>query len=465
MSLRQSSFIALRCLRRNRLQTLLTIASLMIGVGTLLATVAVGIGAQSSITSQVQAAGMNIILIHSGNFRAAREWRNSQIEDQPDNPLKNPAFTMQDDPEMLGGKGAATTLSLDDAAAIRALPKVQAVSAAMHDTMMATAGSATWVPQVRGEQAALIEIRRAWVLRHGRFFTAQEEAQSAPVAVLGSVAADHLFGTRNPVGESIALHGQSFRVIGVIASGSWMVPASQGDGQFDAIYLPAGTAQRLFGRTWLDDITLSTVSTGDVSVIVKEVQRFLRERHHLDKTMAADFTVMSQADQTITKGEAGRGDWARAIMDNAVSLDHVTLAQLGKKLETTGRTMSWLLASIAAVSLVVGGIGIMNIMLLSVTERTHEIGIRRAVGAQSGDVMEQFLIEAVLLSGCGGLLGIALGMVAAAMIAHMAHWATELSWPAIALSFTISTAIGVLFGFYPARQASRVDPMTALRYE
>ena len=261
----------------------------------------------------------------------------------------------------------------------------------------------------------------------------------------------------------ITIRGQRFRVVGVIASSSWMVPAYPGDGQFDAVYLPLGAAQHLLGRSYLDTITVSAVSAGDVTKLTSAISAELRRRHALNKTVASDFRVNSQADRIVARGL--RGDLTRAMSSNVASLDQVTLAQLSRTLESTGRTMSYLLASIAAVSLVVGGIGIMNVMMLAVTDRTREIGIRRAVGAQSHEVMQQFLIEATLLSGGGGVLGIMLGACASAMIGHVVHWAVELTWLSILGTFAISAAIGILFGFYPARQAARVVPMTALRYE
>ena len=479
----------------------------MIGVATVLAMVAVGSGAQHSISAQVRAAGMNIILVKSGNYRAQQQWTNigepeGPVAWHPDShvplvrdgvlrggmgsirlrlvqdglpgenggsggssqEMRNPTLTNKERPENLAGLGAATTLSLTDAADIRAMAGVQSVSGSVHENMRVVAGSSSWVPQVRGEQASLADIKRAWVFPHGRFFSAAEEAEQAPVAVVGSVAAKELFGDRNAVGESITMHGQSFRVIGVVASGSWMVASAPGDGQFDAVYIPVGAAQRLLERNYLDSITVSTLSTGDVARLTKAISAELRVLHHLTNTMPSDFTVQSQAHTAMSRGGM-RTDISKDMMSNTNILDQVTLAQLSKTLESAGRTMSALLASIAAVSLIVGGIGIMNIMLLSVTERTREIGIRRAVGAKSGDVMRQFLLEAVILSVGGGLLGIAVGAGASAMIAHLVRWSTELSWVAIAMSFTISAAVGIVFGYYPAQQASRVTPMTALRYE
>jgi putative ABC transport system permease protein len=508
LSVRKSSLIALRSLKRNRLQTLLTVVGMTIGVATVLAMVAVGTGARHSIANQVKAAGMNIIIVTSGNYRAAQQWTNigepeGPVAWHPDErfvPLvrdgvfrsdsgrlslrrvqdglqegggggatvgpqtQNPTITAKERPENLGGLGAATTLSLADAEQIRAMPGVQSVSGSVHENMRVLAGATVWIPQVRGEQASLADIRRAWVFPHGRFFTAAEEAAKAPVAVLGSVAAKGLFGDRNPMGETITLKGQGFKVIGVVASGSWMVASAQGDGQFDAVYVPVGAAQRLLERDYLDNITVSTESTGEVARLAKDISAEMRVLHHLNNKTPDDFTVMSQAHTAMNRGGM-RTDISKDMMSNTSILDQVTLAQLSKTLESAGRTMSALLASIAAVSLIVGGIGIMNIMLLSVTERTREIGIRRAVGAKSQDVMRQFLMEAVILSLVGGILGIVVGAGASALIAHMVKWSTELSLGAVALSFTISAAVGILFGYYPAQQASRVTPMTALRYE
>ncbi len=468
MSLRKSSAIALRALRRNRLQTILTTIGMTIGVATVLAMVAIGSGAQSSITSQVRAAGMNVILVKSGNYKAVQMFTNiGEAEDPPPPGVKeppNPIWKAQETPDTLQGAGGAHTLSLGDAAKIRALDGIQAVSGGLHDNINAQGGGNLWTTQVRGEQAALPEIRRAWVFVHGRFFNEKEESAHATVAVLGSVVAGRLFGTRNPVGETVAFRDHTYKVIGVVSSGSWMVPAVEGDGQFDAVYLPVETAQDLLHRTYLDTITVSTISTGDVTRMIAKITEGLRVWHHLDNQTAADFTVASQANTALTKGGL-RNDITRNLKSNTNSLDSMTLAELSKTLERASRTMTVLLGSIAAVSLIVGGIGIMNIMLLSVTERTREIGIRRSVGAKSHEVMQQFLLEAVMLSVGGGLLGILLGAGTSVMVARMIRWTTELSWISIVVSFTISAAIGILFGYYPARQASRVTPMTAMRFE
>jgi ABC-type antimicrobial peptide transport system permease subunit len=480
VDLRKSSLIALRSLRRNRLQTALTILGMTIGVGTVLVMVAVGTGAQTSILGQVRAAGMNVIVVTSGNYRMQQQWTSEGEAEEPaawspprqaiprlrliDDPQNNPIQRMERGVENLGGLGGATTLSLADAAAIASLPGIQAVSGGMHENAVATAGPISWLTQVRGEQATLPSIRRAWVLSHGRFFTPTEDRNGEPVAVLGSIVAAKLFADKNPVGERIELRGTSYKIVGVIASGSWMVPSAPGDGQFDAIYISVRAAQRLFGRSHLDTLTLATTSTGDVARMTKVVREELRNRHNLNSTLPDDFTVASQSRAAIARGGM-RTDISRAMVGNADGLDKVTLAQLSKTLEQAGRTMAVLLASIAAVSLVVGGIGIMNIMLLSVTERTREIGIRRAVGARSDEVMQQFLMEAVLLSLTGGVLGIVLGLSASNAVAHIVQWSTSISALSILFSFAVSAAVGIVFGYYPARQASRVTPMTSLRYE
>jgi putative ABC transport system permease protein len=493
LSYRKSSLIAWRALRRNRLQTGLTVLGMMIGVGTVLVMVAIGSGAQRSITGQVRAAGMNIIMVTSGNFRMQQQWTSQGEAEEPSawnpqqpqplqdgvyrpqsstyylrqtqtNPADNPIQQLEHGPDSLAGLGAATTLTLNDAAALATLHGVEAVSGGQHENASVIASGSSWFSQMRGEQATLPVIRRAWIMSHGRFFTKSEDAHADHVAVLGSVVSQRLFGTRDPTGERITVHGTPFQVIGVVASGSWMVPASAGDGQFDAVYVPVHTSQAALRRSNLDSITVASRSTGEVTHLTRQIVIDLRVRHHLNHKMADDFSVASQARTALAKGGM-RTDISRAMMGNADTLDKVTLAQLGKTLEQASRTMSVLLASIAAVSLIVGGIGIMNIMLLSVTERTREIGIRRAVGAQSAEVMQQFLCEAIILSLGGGLLGIAFGALASMMVAHAVQWSTELSWLAIVVSFTISAAIGILFGWYPARQASRVSPMTSLRYE
>jgi ABC-type antimicrobial peptide transport system permease subunit len=222
--------------------------------------------------------------------------------------------------------------------------------------------------------------------------------------------------------------------------------------------------QSLLNLSKLNDITVTTESTGDVTRVSKSVVSLLRMRHGIGANTPDDFTVASQASKALTKGGL-RPDVATAVTGNVAGLEKVTLDQLGKTLDKSSKTMTALLASIATVSLLVGGIGIMNIMMLSVTERTREIGIRRAVGARAKEVLLQFILESVTLSVAGGLLGIVIGVVAAMAISHAVQWSTSISPLAVVLSFGVSAAVGIFFGYYPAREASRVAPLTSLRFE
>ncbi len=462
-TLRKATSIAIQALKRNKLQTILTMIGMTIGVATVLTMIALGSGAQSAIQDQVKAAGMNIVNVTAGNFNMAQQWTNDgEVNEHPS--TNDPDLVMQRQGQYKAGRGAADTLSLEDAAVIAKLPGVQTVSPGVADNALVKSGNTSWFTRVHGEGPKLPNVRRAWVFPHGHFFTQADVDKAADVVVLGSLVADHLFGAENPVGKTVTLHDHDYRVIGVIASSSWMVPAVQGDDRFEAVYMPVTTGQNLLARHHLDSLTISTISTGDVTRVSKDVTNLLRERHHISTEMPDDFIVSSQSRKTLAKGGM-RSDITRAITGNANNLDEVTLAQLGKTLERASRTMTALLASIATVSLVVGGIGIMNIMLLSVTERTREIGTRRAVGARSVDVMHQFLMEAIVLSVGGGLLGIVTGIAVSGSITRFVQWSTSISPLSVAISFGVSAAVGILFGYYPAREASRVSPMTSLRYE
>jgi putative ABC transport system permease protein len=483
VQIRKSMTIALRALRRNRLQTLLTVVGMTIGVATVLAMIALGSGAQAAIQDQVRAAGMNVIVVTAGNYKMPQQWTSQGEAEEPtayrpDGPREqrprlvriggqpgtNPQQEMARRGENAAGLGAALTLTLEDAEAIAGLGNVQSVSGGVAENGAVLYGAASRYTRLHGESEGLPAIRRAWVFPHGRFYTRGEVQGAENVAVLGSVLSEKLFGPANPVGEHVTVRDTNFTVVGVVASGSWMVPAAEGDDQFDAVYIPVTTALRLLGRGSLSSLTVATSSTGEVNRVTKAIAALLRQRHGLRADQPDDFVVASQARRSLARGGM-RTDVTRAIMGNASNLDKVTLDQLGKTLDRASRTMTVLLASIASVSLLVGGIGIMNIMLLSVTERTREIGIRRAVGARSDEVMLQFLMEAVTLSLGGGLLGIVLGVVASVGITRAAHWSATVSPVAVVASFGVSAAVGICFGYYPARQASRVTPMTSLRYE
>jgi putative ABC transport system permease protein len=486
MALPTHCLIALRSLQRNKLQTTLTMLGMTIGVATVLTMISLGSGAQKAIQDQVKAAGMNMLVVTAGNYQARREKppddaielgalsgsrvRGAHLQMAAFHPEDDP-FAIHDHPtarQRLGdseaGLGAAATLTIADANAIRDVTAVQYVCEGVHENVHVVSGETRWFTRVHGDGVSLPNIRRSWTFVHGSFFSAREERRNDLVVVLGTIVSTKLFGTANPVGQTITVWKQPFKVVGVVSSSSWMVSPAEGDDQFDAIYIPVTTMQYLLNLSKLNDITITTQSTGDVTRVESIVTSLLRKRHNIGADQPDDFTVASQAAKALSSGGL-RPDVATAVTGNVNGLEKVTLDQLGKTLDKSSRTMSALLASIATVSLIVGGIGIMNIMLLSVTERTREIGIRRAVGARAHEVLVQFILESVTLSVSGGLLGILIGIVAAVAISRSVQWSTSISMMAILLSFGISAAIGIFFGYYPAREASRVAPLTSLRFE
>ncbi|MBI4484732.1 MAG: ABC transporter permease [Acidobacteria bacterium] len=507
MTIRSSFSIAIKALGRNKLQTGLTMVGMTIGVATVLAMIALGTGAEAAIEEQVRAAGMNLIIVTAGNYKLETEFdaggavepQASLREDElfPDQlsdrysgrlqsavyyPSGPPTVRLvahpEDDPmashdhptarmrlgDTSAGLGSASTLTAEDVEAIREIAGVQYVSGGVHENVHLMFDERKWFTRLHGSDLDLPLIRRAWTLKEGRFFNRTEQEKSAQVAALGVIAAEKLFGKEDPVGKTVKLWNQPFQVVGVVASNSYLVQASTGDDQFDAVYVPFTTVHRLLNLTMLNDITITAANTGDVTRIAKEVTDLLRFRHNIGLKDADDFTVSTQARKALASG-AMRPDVKRAIAGNAEGLDKVTLEQLAKTLDRASKTMTALLGSVAAVSLLVGGIGIMNIMMLSVTERTREIGIRRAVGARSGDVLVQFLIEAITLSVIGGLAGIVIGLAASGSIQRFMNWSTTVSPAAVMLAFGISAAVGIFFGYYPAREASRVLPIESLRYE
>ena len=502
-SFRTTLTIALRALRRNRLQTSLTIVGMTIGVAAVLAMIAIGTGAEAAIGDQIRAAGMNLIVVTAGNYKvkSTDDFGGGAVEPSaalaPERlalpPLESPdalwrrALSIveptllahpEDDPmekhdhptarQRLGdseaGLGSAATLTADDADAIRGIRGVQYVAEGLHQNAHVVAGSKRWFTRLHGTDLQLPLIRRAWTFRSGRFFNSSEQSRADQVVVLGTVAAERLFADENPVGKEVSIWKQPFRVVGVVTTTSWMVAPAAGDDQFDAVYVPFRTVHRLLNLAKLNDITITAASTGEVSRIMADVTRMLRARHGITDEKPDDFTVTTQARQALAKGGM-RPDVARAVVGNVSGLEKVTLEQLGKTLDRATRTMTALLAGIASVSLVVGGIGIMNIMLLSVTERTREIGVRRAVGARARDVRSQFLFEAVALSVTGGIAGIVLGLIAAGGLSRYLRWSTTISPGAVVIAVGIAAAVGIFFGWYPARQAARLDPIQSLRYE
>ena len=482
-SLRPSILIALRALSRNKLQTALTMVGITIGVATVLTMIALGSGAETAIEDQVRAAGMNTIIVTAGNYKAKTDDDAGAVEEQGNlledhRPFLVAMWHPEDDPmekhdhptasQRLGdteaGLGAAATLTAADADAIRKIKGVQNVSEGLHNNAHVVYGSKRWFTRLHGDVVSLPLIRRAWTFEHGRFFTRREEQKAEQVIVLGSIVSEKLFGAENPVGKKVMIYKQPFEVAGVVSSGSWLVAAAPGDDQFDAMYVPFTTVQRLLNLSKLNDITITTASSGDVTRVSKDITDLLRTRHGIGIKNPDDFTVTSQARQALAKGGM-RPEVARSVVGNVAGLEKVTLEQLGKTLDRASRTMTALLASVAAVSLLVGGIGIMNIMLLSVTERTREIGIRRAVGARATDVLRQFLMEAITLSVVGGLAGIVIGVIVADSISQWVRWSVSISAMSVILSFGVAASVGIFFGYYPARQAARVAPIESLRYE
>jgi hypothetical protein len=457
-----------------------------------LAMMAVGSGAQQSIEQQVRAAGLNQITIRAGNWRPrqgdsdeaiahqgdARESLTHPLERIQDDVIKA-AFHPEDDPmekhdhptarqrlgDLEAGLGSAATMTFADAEAIARIRGVQYVAGGIHENIRVHAGQKRWFTRMHGTDVMMPSIKRAWTFTSGRFFTEREQNRAEQVVVLGQVVVDRLFGAGvNPVGQQVQLWNQPFEVVGTVTSATWVMQPAPGDDQFDAVYMPYTTTQRLLNLSKLNDITVTASSSGDVSRLSREITKLLRQRHGIGDNDPDDFTIITQAAKALTTGGLPPSI-ARAVAGNVAELEKVTLERLAVTMERASRTMTWLLAAVAAVSLLVGGIGIMNITLLSVTERTREIGLRMACGARRRDVMRQFLFEAVVISAAGGLLGVIIGVIASFGIARSLQWATVVSPLSVLLAFGTAAAVGVFFGWYPAKRASELDPIVALRRE
>lgn len=398
--------IAFKALGRNKMRTALTMLGMIIGVAAVITMVALGNGAQYSIEQQIKAAGTNMIIVTAGNFTAGG---------------------------VRQGQGAASTLSKEDADAIRTEVRgVQYVAAGAGSRGQVIAGNQNWSTQIQGTDVDFPLIR-AWPLKYGAFFTPQDVNSAAKVAVLGMVVCTTLFGEDvDPTGQIIRIRNQPFKVVGVMASKG---QSGMGQDQDDTIMVPFTTVQKkLAGNQRIANITISSASASEISRVSTDIAALLRVRHKIEPEDPDDFMVRTLEEMASVRTEATK-------------------------------TMTTLLAGIAGVSLIVGGIGIMNIMLVSVTERTREIGIRLAVGARSSDVMLQFLVEAIVLSLFGGAIGIALGFGVSRGLTQLLEWPTNVSPDAVGVAFGFAAATGVFFGFYPARKASGLDPIDALRYE
>ena len=404
MSILMTLRIALKALNRNKMRTMLTMLGMIIGVGAVITMVAIGKGAQTTIEEQVKAAGTNMININAGNFSQGG---------------------------VRQGQGMSNTLMPEDAEAIKQIPGVQYVAAETRTRGQVIAGNQNWSTGIQGTEVDLPSIR-SWPLKYGSFFTQQDVNSASKVAVLGSVVADTLYGPDvDPTGEMIRIRNQPFKVLGVMISKG---QSAMGQDQDDVIFAPYTTImKKLQGQQHINNITVSAV-TPDTRPVADAITEVLRTRHKLMPGDPDDFMVR-------------------------------TLEEMASVRSETARTMGTLLAAIAGVSLLVGGIGIMNIMLVSVTERTREIGLRMAIGARGKDVLLQFLVEAVVLSLFGGIIGIGFGFGLAAAAEEFLQWPTTIPPNAIAMAFGFAAATGVFFGFYPARKAARLDPIEALRFE
>ncbi len=397
--------VALRALQRHPMRTLLTALGIVIGVGAVITMVGLGQGASSEVEEQVNRLGQNVVLV----FPGARSLGGVSI-----------------------GGGSANTLTIEDALALRdEIPEVVAASPEVRSQRVVVYGNQNWHTRIYGQSADYLQIRR-WPIESGRMYTEEDVDRAALVAVVGQTIVDELFQGADPIGETIRVRGLPLTVIGVLAPKGMSLMGSVQD---DIIVVPYTTAfQRISGRSHAMVINVQVFDQASMGIAREKITDLLRERHRLAPHQENDFTVQTQEE----------------------------VAQAATE---TSRVMTFLLASIAGISLFVGGIGIMNVMMVSVTERTREIGLRLSVGARSRDVLTQFLIESVILCLLGGIGGILTGVFATRLIANYAGWPALFSTEAMVAAVSVSAAVGLFFGFYPAWKAARLDPIVALRRE
>jgi putative ABC transport system permease protein len=410
VSIWQSVRIAGRALRVNKLRSALTMLGIIIGVAAVIAMVGVGAGAQARVAEQIQSLGSNLIIVLSGSVTSSG---------------------------IRLGTGSQLTISEDDAAAIgREIPLVQAAAPAVRGTAQVVYGNLNWATVIQGVTPDYFEARD-WPVTDGRAINPEDVDGATKIALVGQTTALNLFGESEPLGQIIRIKKVPFTVVGVLSrkgQNSW------GQDQDDVIMIPISTAKKkVLGASQANPRSVGSISIKvradeDMAEAEEQIRGLLRQRHRLQPFQDDDF-------------------WLR------------NLSEVLQTQEESSRVMTYLLAAIASVSLLVGGIGIMNIMLVSVTERTREIGLRMAVGARRRHILLQFLIEAVTLSLIGGVIGIALGLGGSRAISYFAEWRTLVNPESIVIAFGFAAGIGIFFGFYPARKASRLDPIEALRYE
>ncbi len=398
--------IAMRALARNKLRSILTMLGIIIGVGAVIAMVSVGQGAQQQAQQQIAAMGSNMLFVQSGTVNRGG---------------------------MRMGWGATKTLIYEDMVAIlRECPSVKAAAPGSQASAQVVFGNDNWSTTINGTEPQYFDIR-SWPMAEGSSFSQDDVSMAANVAVIGETVRKNLFGATDPIGETVRINNLPFKVVGLLIPKG--TSAAMGQDQDDIILIPITTLQKkITGQDWLRWIMVSAVSKDASYTAQQQITSLLRDRHRIRSGQDDDFFVRNLAD----------------------------MADLA---DQNARLFTILLGSIASISLLVGGIGIMNIMLVSVTERTREIGIRMAIGATEGDVQQQFLIEAVVLSIVGGTIGILSGMASSYLITQTLGWPVLVSPTAIVAAVLFSMAVGVFFGFYPARKAARLDPIEALRYE
>ena len=402
----ESTFnIAFRALRRNKMRSVLTALGIIIGVAAVIAMVGIGNGAKAQVEAQIASLGQNIIIVSSGSTTASG---------------------------IRTGWGGAGTLKLEDADAIRReVTGVTNVSEEVISTTQVAAGNQNWFTRIFGESAEYFDLKQ-WPLEEGAAFTPQDVRSANKVCVIGRTTATEIFGNDNPIGQILRIKNVPFIITGILTSRGF---TTQGIDQDDIVVMPFTSAmKRVLGGTTLRNINVQVGDAKQMTPAQQEIIALLRQRHNIRPGHDDDFTVRTQQ-------------------------------EIAEAATATTAVMTILLGSIAGVSLVVGGIGIMNIMLVSVTERTREIGTRLAVGAHGSDILMQFLIEAVSLSSVGGIIGIVFGIGASKLLSVYAQWPTLISISSIVVAFLFSAAVGIFFGFYPARKAAALDPIEALRYE
>jgi putative ABC transport system permease protein len=392
-------------LRRNLSRSLLTMLGIIIGVTAVIASMAIGAGAREAVLKAIESLGANLVVITPGSITSGG---------------------------VSLGSGAKTTLTLDDVTAVASnVPEVSGVCPYSQTNTQVVAGSANWYTVIGGTTPAWLEVGN-WSVAQGSFFTNQDVARVAKVAVLGSTVAANLFPAGGAIGSTVIIKSVPFRVLGILVSKG---QTGFGRDQDDVVVVPITTHQeRLTGQTYVNAIMISASTPETVAGVIDATERLLRLEHHLAPIDPDDFTIRN-------------------------------IANVQQVREATVQTQALLLAAVAVVSLIVGGIGIMNIMLVSVTERTREIGLRMAVGGRGRDILLQFLIEALTMASAGGVIGVGLGIGISFVVSTVGHWPTVITAFSIFLGFVSAAFTGVVFGFYPARRAAALDPIEALRYE